>query len=264
MNKLLVHDYGKVIPLFEAMEHSKAVVFSVLEGKSSGEIFVDDLTSPKAALLYVRDAFFYIAGDVNIGSFCREIPDILFSELIPQLEEKEMILFASSDTWREKLTDVLDNFEIITIQRLFFRFNASSFNRINNWRNSIPEGYSIQPIDSDVIEKDPSLGRVLETGSGRFGMCMMHGDKIISHCSSVFVGHGEAEVDIFTDDEYRGKGLARLTACAFIDECLRRELTPSWACWPEREASHALALKLGFEELPAVPALLWVGEDNEE
>jgi len=263
MNKLLVQDYEKVLPLFEALENSKAVVFSVLEGKSPGEIFVDNVASPKAALLYVKDAFFYIVGDENIEEFCREIPDILFEELIPKLDEKEMILFTSSDAWQKKLMDILGKFEIIIIQRLFFQFDADSFSTQDEWEKEIPDGFRIRPIDNDVINNEPSLERVLEVGSGRFGVCMMHGEKIACHCSSVFVGHGEAEVDIFTNDEYRGKGLARLTACAFIDECLRRGLIPSWACWPEREASHALALKLGFEELPAVPALLWVGEDNE-
>jgi hypothetical protein len=37
----------------------------------------------------------------------------------------------------------------------------------------------------------------------------------------------------------------------------QKGLKPNRACWPEREASRALARKLGFEEKPDVPALLW-------
>jgi RimJ/RimL family protein N-acetyltransferase len=89
-------------------------------------------------------------------------------------------------------------------------------------------------------------------------MCLLDGERLASECSAVFVGAGEAEIDILTAEAYRGRGLARLTACAFIDECLRRGLRPDWSCWPERAASWKLALKLGFDELPDVPALLWV------
>jgi RimJ/RimL family protein N-acetyltransferase len=38
---------------------------------------------------------------------------------------------------------------------------------------------------------------------------------------------------------------------------LDRYLEPHWACWPEREASIALAKKLGFEEAQDVPAYYW-------
>lgn len=264
MNKLPIKDYKKVLPIFETLNNSQAVVFSVLEGNSPGEIFVDDISNPKAALMYVNDAFFFVAGDEKIDHFSQEIPSILFDVLIPKLEEKEMVLFPGSQAWKEKLTDVLDAYEIITIHRKFFRFNPGLYAAHTGWKKEVPEGFHILEIDKRRSEQEPSLMRVLEAGSKRFGVCIMHGDKIVGYCTSVFVGHGEAEIDIFTDDEYRGRGLARLTACAFIDECLSRGLVPGWACWPEREASRALAIKLGFEELPEAPALLWVGEDNQE
>jgi hypothetical protein len=67
-------------------------------------------------------------------------------------------------------------------------------------------------------------------------------------------------VDIFTEEACRGRGLAAITACAFIEECLTRGLTPAWACWPYREGSYKLAKKLGFEERPDAPAFFWTEE----
>ena len=45
--------------------------------------------------------------------------------------------------------------------------------------------------------------------------------------SSIYVGGGEAEIDIRTDERYRGRGYARLTACAFIEACLEKGLRPA-------------------------------------
>jgi RimJ/RimL family protein N-acetyltransferase len=85
----------------------------------------------------------------------------------------------------------------------------------------------------------------------------MKDDELAVVCSSVCVGGIEAEIDIFTDEKYRQQGLATIAACAFIEESLSRNLTPNWACWPEREASVALAKKLGFVEQLDAPAHLW-------
>jgi RimJ/RimL family protein N-acetyltransferase len=85
----------------------------------------------------------------------------------------------------------------------------------------------------------------------------MRGEEIVSACTAVSVGGGEAEIDIHTEAAYRRRGYGFLTACAFIEACLARDLTPSWACWPHRTASQALAQKLGFDPRPDVPAHYW-------
>jgi hypothetical protein len=48
------------------------------------------------------------------------------------------------------------------------------------------------------------------------GFCMISNGCIVSMCLPTVIGGGEAETQIWTDDEFRGRGLAKLTATAFI------------------------------------------------
>ncbi len=52
MKELKPSEFHNVTPLFDKIGHSAALVFSVLEGSSPGRVFVDDLKSPRVALLF--------------------------------------------------------------------------------------------------------------------------------------------------------------------------------------------------------------------
>ena len=52
---------------------------------------------------------------------------------------------------------------------------------------------------------------------------------------------------------HRGKGCAKVVACALIDDCLRQGLEPVWACRLENVASVNLASQLGFVAGARVP-----------
>jgi GNAT superfamily N-acetyltransferase len=71
--------------------------------------------------------------------------------------------------------------------------------------------------------------------------------------------HGdELEIGIETAPRHRKQGLARLVACALIDDCLQRGLEPVWACRQENTGSFQLATRLGFVPtrwLPYYPLL---------
>ena len=126
-----------------------------------------------------------------------------------------------------------------------------------DWKSRLPEGFIVRAIDAQLAEHYPIYREIVNPASKRLGVCLMHGEDIVCECSAIFVGRGEAEIDIHTRQAYQGRGYATLTASAFIETCLARGLKPNWSCWPERPASVALAKKLGFEELPDVPAHLW-------
>jgi RimJ/RimL family protein N-acetyltransferase len=146
---------------------------------------------------------------------------------------------------------------VIRIHRKVFDFNYEKYLLYREKQISIPDGLSMQPIDQALVERYPNYRSIADPATKRFGFCLMKGDEVVSECSSIYVGGGEAEIDIHTDERYQGKGYAQLTARAFIDACLGKGLKPNWACWPERQASWVLAGKLGFDEKPDVPAHLW-------
>ncbi len=246
-----------VTPLFQSIDHSRAVVFSVLEGNSPGRVFVDNVQSPTLALLYPVGAFLYIIGDENHPALPQELVPLIFEDILPAADEKEMVLFAFSDAWREKLDLLLQEKGAIRIARKVFRFNPEKYRNLPDWRTRLPSGSALVDINETMAKAFPAYQPLVDPATRRFGVCLLHNGEIASECTAVFVGSGEAEIDVLTQDRFQGRGLATLAASAFIEASLKRGLMPNWACWPERLASWALARKLGFEDLPDVPCHLW-------
>lgn len=256
MNELSPSQFSTAEPLFRDIPHSAAIVYAVLEQNSPGRVYVDKLPGPNLALLYAAGAFFYLAGDEK-SSALSAIAPLIFDEILPQMAEKEVVLFTFSETMQKTLT-FLGERGMIQIRRKIFRFDERRFAPYRDWRKRIPEGYRMADIDLPLAEQFPEFAPVVDPGSKRFGVCLLdETGKFASSCTAIFVGRGEAEVDIHTEEQDRGRGFATLTASAFIETCLLRKLCPSWACWPERQASGALARKLGFQELPDVPVFYW-------
>lgn len=257
MIEINASEYHKVIRLFQNIDHSIAIVFAVLEGNSPGRVFVDDLATPSSVFLFPEGTFFYINGDENNAAFCQSVSNLIFDEILPNAIEKEAVIFAFTTAWRNRLDLLLRTKGVITIHRKVFHFNPEKFADYRRKPANLPDGLTIQPIDSALAEKYPVYQPLIEPRSKRFGFCLLKGDEVISECSSIYVGGSEAEIDIHTKEEYQGRGYAQLVASAFITACLSKGVRPNWACWPERQASVALARKLGFEEQPDIPAHLW-------
>ncbi len=248
MIELRSSEFALVVPLFSHIEHGVPIVFSVLEGTAAGRIFVDRTGQPHSAFVAASGAFSYVAGDETDDAFGRELVALIFDDLLPSQEEQELILFAFSDAWRARLDQLLAPKGAIRIHRKTFAFDAAQAPDFRLWRSRMPVGHRMEPT-------------ALAVGDPRFGVRLLKGDEVVSECTSVFVGRGEAEIDIHTDESHRNLGYGTLTASAFLEECLSRSLHPNWTCWPEREGSIALAKKLGFVETTDVPAHLWTAPD---
>jgi len=85
------------------------------------------------------------------------------------------------------------------------------------------------------------------------GFILLDGNKIIGHAISASVEDGEVEIDIRTDEQYRGKGIARYLTSCLIDKCLKTSRIPKWDCAVGNVPSNKLALKLGFEKVNEYP-----------
>ena len=53
MEKLEKCDYGKVAGLFEGTNHGIPLIYSVIEGKGAGNLYVDSVSEPQNALISV-------------------------------------------------------------------------------------------------------------------------------------------------------------------------------------------------------------------
>ncbi|QVK20697.1 GNAT family N-acetyltransferase [Mycoplasmatota bacterium] len=257
MNKLNTKDYYKVNTALKNIEHSIPIVFSIVEGIAKGSIYVDDLNEPKTVFLYAEDSFCYIAGEVGIKNFSTELRDLIFNKIL--VDGGELVLFPLSSGWNEELLKLFNEKGTITIQRKTFEFDKSKF-EANKKIIELPKGYTLKQIDEEIAKKiniTKSYKSVEKFVANGIGFCILKDGEVISACYSIHVGNSNAEIDIFTKEEYMGKGFARIVAASFIEKCIEKGLTPNWSCWPFRETSIILAKKLGFIEREDEIAHYW-------
>lgn len=58
MEKLEKCDYGNAAGLFEGTNHGIPLIYSVLEGKGAGNLYVDSVSEPQNALILPQGGFF--------------------------------------------------------------------------------------------------------------------------------------------------------------------------------------------------------------
>lgn len=261
MFELEAKEFYKASHLFDRSEHNIPVIFSVIEGNIPGKLYVDDIDNPQSAFLYPKDSFFYVAGASDNSKFNGELYEMIFEDILKSSNEGELVLFSVSEGWRITLDELLKDKAAIKIARKTFTFNQSMYlgNRINPGEK-LTHGYQLVPLNHEIakkIEVTKSWRTVEDFLDKGIGYAILKGNDLVSACYSIYLGKGEAEVDIFTDEKYRGMGLAKITATAFIDGCISKKIKPSWSCWPFREASYNLAKSIGFQEKQDVQAHYW-------
>jgi len=223
------NSYRFVAPIFEDTTNSKPVVFSVIDGNTDGKIFVDDNIEPKSALVQLHDMFF-LKGEMNL-IFCEEIFNLLISEILPAMDEEYFAFYCLSDELRADVEKIFSSLIHGKPLRKTFTFDQYRFDQYKKRQKNLPKAYTMNISSNPISAK------------------LIHNGEVISECFAVFVGAGQMEISVATNEKYRRQGFASLTCSAFIEECLAAGYIPNWTCWSFREGSTELAKKLGFVEL---------------
>ncbi|MBA3337698.1 MAG: GNAT family N-acetyltransferase [Chloroflexia bacterium] len=245
-------EFERAKPLFADARYDAAFLGAVFEGRQEGRMFVDDPCRPSAALL-CRTYEYFVTGDATNAALRRFIVEApaearVFAELYGYV--------GLSAAWDAALRgDHGDRLDVIG--RRCFRFPARGAERVAGWRERVPPGVRVQPIDRPLAER---IDEVLREGIGTtwggyerftangFGLCALIDDQPVSVGVTAAVGWGEANIGVITAAAHRRKGLAWLVCAAYIKECQRRGLVATWDCDVSNTASRALALNLGFGE----------------
>ncbi|MBK7456140.1 MAG: GNAT family N-acetyltransferase [Anaerolineales bacterium] len=258
MIELESENYLKVLPLLKNIKQA-VLPCAVCEGYNPGRIFVDDEQDPQTAMIWTPVGYYFLV--LGQGQKLDEVSNLLTGTFISAskaIGETGFILIAEFDNWREKTSALLNNREVIEIFRRPFKFYTEHFNE--NWREKIPAGFYLKRVEESLAEQARILGSRKSLDdfiSHGIGYALMDGDKLASVCSSVFVSSTRVEIDVHTEEEYRRKGFAVITASALIEECLQQGKQPNWECFWENKESTALALKLGFKQLADYPVYFW-------
>lgn len=226
MYQLNESDYLKILPLFEPLYICRMLIDSIRKD-SRGKIFVNDNLNPTTAFIKTDfDSYVYFGGNEKDIEFINEAKNYLLNVVKPKI----IIVFSTSDEWKEIIDDLFKDYGAFRVTRHLFKLNHVKFKE-NNLGNQLLSDFEIH-----LNELENSFEYIIKK-NGEF----------ISKCSSVFIGDGKAEIFIETSENFRRQGFACLISKVFIEYCLEKGLEPNWSCWDYNKSSYQLALKLGFE-----------------
>ncbi len=256
-------EYKKIIPLLSNNGYSNVVIKSIIDGNTRGKIFVDNIENPKTALVWAIYCMYYFLGDGNNSEFFSKFHEFIKNELYPMNKELGCDTFIATiieDQNFEKNLDFLlkdKNHEKGYTQT--FKFDIDIFLKKNSENFSSDSNYIIKKIDftqknnvdqselvENILEFWPTTDSFSNIGSGFY---LEHDNKIVSSCFSCGVSKNLSEIVINTYEEsYRKKGFGEIVAMAFINECIEKNMIPSWETDESNIPSIRLAEKVGFKK----------------
>jgi RimJ/RimL family protein N-acetyltransferase len=266
MFELALGEFTRVLPLFQDLPHIPPR--STLLGNTPGRVFVDRAIDPQAALIWTRWGFAYLAGQPVNDTFNSALLYQVLTELLaqPSGREQGLVLYPCTPAWENSLGALLAARRANKLYRRSFTFNSARFSDHYGWLERLPSDFHIYRIDPPLLERTGQQVRTeIESAwastqdflNGGFGFCLLHGQQIVSLCTSPFIAGRDVELCIRTDPHFRSKGFATVTALAFIEHCLLNDFLPHWECPWDHVASCALAVRLGFTHPLDHPVYFW-------
>lgn len=225
---LASHAYALVAARFAPDTPNAAMLESLLEGRTPGEILVDRADAPTHALA--------VMGYHRIAFASVDAPPEFLTRAI---EGRAPILLTTTEPVHG---DALRRIELTRLAE----HHVSA--------RPLPHGCVVRPMDAALVEACRwrheavaacgSVERFLSVG---FGLVITEGDAIVAEAYACFVGGGRAELGVTTHPDHRGRGLAVIVCAALLDRCAARGLAPTWSCNADHAASLAVARAIGFE-----------------
>ncbi|MFN8493390.1 MAG: GNAT family N-acetyltransferase [Caldilineaceae bacterium] len=268
LEKFKATEYAKVQPLFQGA-YLTLILDSVLAGNSTGEIWVDDAAHPQTALMWDNAHIFYLVGRADNLTFNQQLGELFIRQLTPAARERGIdgfkILYSSS-VWENHMNVVFPTLTLTQHPRVVYTLAEL---KLPNWRKQLLPGFTMRQIDQalltdaalgnlpdlvqEIKECWPSQEHFLRNG---FGFCLLGDNEIICRCTAEYVSAGKCGIGIATAEAYRQRGFAALTASAFIEYCLDRQITPYWDAWLRNAASVATAEKIGLHKIQTYSAYI--------
>ncbi len=251
-------EYDKVKDLFTQLKSNEAIE-SIFNHKNEARILVNDRDNPKSVFIIDSWAYYYLAGDSENTDFNRELLHYLENVFFVECRDKhfntEFAFYPDSVAWCQKTIDLFSHLKLKESGKTYFEYDKSAFNP--NWRLDIPDGFSVKRISPAVLKSIDDRAEFIDYincfwGSPNtffdkgFGYCAVNETDFATICLSVFASENKREIGIKTFPDFREKGLAYVSACAYIEECLEKGYEPVWSCFSDNELSVKLAQKLGY------------------
>lgn len=254
-------EFSGVMPLYRKSEYQIPMIESVIEGKLKGRIFADKKVNPETIAIITNFNWIYVIGNQESEIFKNQFCNFIINDLTSKSEH--FAWFGLSEYWQHKLAEVFGE-NVKSFPRVKYVLDKEKYRMKNSCAN-LPEGYRIQQIDSNLVDKVSvffdGIKMFWETNENflknSFGFCILHENDVVSACQALAITEDICEIDVFTKDGFRGKGLAYFIGLAFIEHCLKQGLEPYWETVRANRSSCRLAEKLGFIEIKEYLLYAW-------
>jgi RimJ/RimL family protein N-acetyltransferase len=241
---------------------------AVLEGVYPGEVYVDDPTQPRSALLttfitsQAHGLWCFLAGEPANDAFNQSLNTAIFTRDI--LTDQVPFLFFSCDPddWAGQMDDVMAPRPPIWIPRLHFVSREVGY----DWRAALPPGFAVERMDEklrtvpgldlpeDVVATLSKWQSMTDPRVADFGFVTLDRcspEPVIASWATVdFIAAGAGDLGFFTQPEYRRRNLGTIVACAALEHAFGIGLQQvNWTCDVNNPGSTRTAEKLGLQRI---------------
>lgn len=267
MYELEKADYEKASSLFPDLLDYNLHLVAILEGTQKGTIFVDDVETPKVAIVESPVMVYYLGGS--------EQDDAINRELNKRFPDDRDFYCWYEKQWQDKFDIIFKKRFARKAMRRYYRLQKPL---IENWEAVLPKNFSIEYVDKQFIERNlknmdsvkdwyrtewVSSDLFFEMGFG-FALVDEKEDTIVSWSLADYVSANRCETGIRTDWDYRRRGFGTATVAATVEHCLSRGFEEiGWHCWSTNIGSIRIAEAAGFELIREYPICLnhWAAEN---
>lgn len=225
------------------------------------KVFVDDINHPQTAVILVIPKLFF-GGRADNKEFNNDLKKILYENLTLEFREKKFLeidCYISNSGWEEGVKFILK--DPYLYNRYYYEINEL---KLKNWREHIPEGYSIEPVDLTLLGKDylknydwlieeiKENWMPFEEGlkQNRGFYLVRENSEIVCWCTTEYLtDDNEIEIGIATREEYQRRGFASIVGSATAEYCLRQYKSVGWHCTTTNIGSYKTAEKIGYERV---------------
>lgn len=255
MHEIPPAGFAEFLPWLNDLPINELFARSVLRGRVSGRVWVDRRQDPR--LLHILHPY---GMSLLVGQLPPQTPPALVKHLLGH----EQWLQIWPATGAEALIEALVTASTGKVQRFVrsnFRFDARIHAAQRRGLKAPSEVGLVRMDGGHFTGLELSVSpRAFWRDAAHFtreglGFCTIEDGEPSAAAFSAFLIDGELEIGIETLPERRGRGHAQWAACALIEACLQRRLTPVWSCRRENTASWRLAQKLGFVPTRELPYL---------
>lgn len=258
ITELRPSNFELVLPLYRTSGMSFPLISAVIQQKQRGQIFADERERPGSALIVTDFGFVVLVGAKENHAFDKELLQAFGSG--NAFKPSYLLWYSPPGRWQTKL-DAASPESVRKRERVRLEFPGRDGDA-GSKSIQVPAGFQLEDLTLDQIPKTEkfdikldskfwrSAGDFLENG---LGVCLLKDGEMVSLCYAAAIVDSLAEVDVATDPEFRGRGLASIVTREFIERCTTRGIVPTWDCFGHNAGSINLARKLGFAEIVRYP-----------